>query len=136
VMNVRSSKHVTLCEYSSDSRCRQCVNAWRKVKKYCDSCKCTVQWGSWRDHLKSKKHRMNSYVDQPINSTEEYIKCGVCNSFAHRSSFDGTDRCNLCKIHRNSSKKHCNICDCDVVSSGSSKHCKTKKHLSNMSNSF
>jgi uncharacterized CHY-type Zn-finger protein len=67
---------------------------------------------AWRDHLKSKKHRMNSYVDQPITSTEEYIKCGVCNSFMHRSSFDGTDRCNLCKIDRNSEKKHCIICDC------------------------
>jgi hypothetical protein len=53
-------KPITLYEYSSDSRCRQFVNAWRKVKKYCDSCSCTVQRGSWRDHLKSKKHRMNS----------------------------------------------------------------------------
>jgi hypothetical protein len=63
-------KHITLYEYSSDSRCRQWVNAWRKVKKYCDSRNCTVQRGSWRDHLKSQKHRMNSHVDQPITSTD------------------------------------------------------------------
>lgn len=76
---------------------------------------------------------MNSYVGQPINSTEEYIKCGVCNSFAHRSSFDETDRCNLCKIDRNSPKKHCNICNCYVALSGWYRHVKTKKDLSYVS---
>jgi hypothetical protein len=64
--------------------------------------------------LKSKKHRVNSYVEQPIDDTEQYVKCGVCNLFAHRSSFEGTDRCNLCTIDSNSSKKHCDICNCYV----------------------
>jgi hypothetical protein len=100
-------KHFKLYEYLSDDRCKQCVTAWRKIKKYFESCNCTVHWGSLSGHLKSKKNRMNSYVEQPITSTKEYIKCGVCNSFMHRSSFIGTDRCNLCKIDRNSPKKHC-----------------------------
>jgi uncharacterized protein YbdZ (MbtH family) len=75
---------------------------------------------------------MNSHVDQPINSTNQYIKRGVCDLFMHRSSFNGTNRCNLCKIDRNSEKRHCIICESYVVPSGWSQHCKTKKHRLNM----
>jgi hypothetical protein len=67
-------KHVTLYDYPTSIECKQCANAWRKIKKYCDSCNCTVQWGSLSGHRKSKKHRMNSHTDQPINSTDQYIK--------------------------------------------------------------
>jgi hypothetical protein len=52
-------KQITLYEARTDVKCRQCANAWRKVKKHCDSCKCVVQWGSWRYHIKSKKHMRN-----------------------------------------------------------------------------
>jgi hypothetical protein len=52
-------KHITLYEAHADVKCKQCANAWRKVKKHCDSCKCDVQWGSWRFHIKSKKHLRN-----------------------------------------------------------------------------
>jgi hypothetical protein len=75
---------------------------------------------------------MNSHVDQPINSTSQYIKCGVCELFAHRSLFDRTDRCSLCKIDHNSEKKHCIICESHVVPSGRSQHLKTKKHRLNI----
>jgi hypothetical protein len=51
-------------------KCKQCSNARRKVKKYCDSCKCVVQWGSWAGHLTSKKYRLNSYVKQPSDDTK------------------------------------------------------------------
>jgi hypothetical protein len=128
----RVFKHFKQYEYLSDDRCKQCVNAWRKIKKYCVSCNCTVQWGCLSGHRKSKKHRMNSHVDQPINSTDQYIKCGVCDLFMHRSSFNGTDRFNLCKIGSSSEKKHCIICESYVVPSGWSSHCKTKKHRLNI----
>jgi hypothetical protein len=52
-------KHITLYEPRTGIKCKQCANAWRKIKKYCDSCKCVVQWGSWRYHIKSKKHQRN-----------------------------------------------------------------------------
>jgi hypothetical protein len=32
-------KHFKQYEYLSDDRCKQCENAWCKVKMYCESCK-------------------------------------------------------------------------------------------------
>jgi hypothetical protein len=52
-------KHITWYEARTDVKCTHCVNAWRKVKEHCDSCKCDVQSGSWRHHIKSKKHQRN-----------------------------------------------------------------------------
>jgi hypothetical protein len=126
-------KHITLFRKPKLLYCEQCASDLVRLRKYCYSCECSILYGNWYNHLQTKKHRLRTYVELPADDYQgEYDKCIACHSPFQQSDLLNEHICVNCLINLNIPKKHCDMCNCDIMVTNWSRHLKTKKHLSNV----
>jgi hypothetical protein len=125
-------KHITLFWKPKLLYCEQCASNPEGLKHYCHSCKCVQQRGYWHIHIQTEKHRLSTYVELPADEYQcEYDECIARNSLFKQSDLLNEHICVKCLIDGNIPKMHCDKCNSDMMIMTSSKHLKSKKHLSN-----
>jgi hypothetical protein len=134
-----------LCENKKDVElfsgdiCTKWYTAVKEGDEHCNICNCDIQALHWDGHMITKKHLMNAFSEYEdllngVPPHREYRQCCVCSSHMHTSCFYKLELniCQSCAIEKHS-RKLCILCDCYIMPSGWSQHCKTKKHRLNIS---
>jgi hypothetical protein len=123
-------KHITLFRKPKLIYCEECVDDLSKLRQYCHSCDCTVQFKYWNKHVLTKKHLLRTYVEQLADEYQgEYDNCIVYRSTFQQSDLLRDHICVKCIIDNNIPKNHCDICNSDILITNWSKHLNSKQHF-------